>query len=97
MATGAGDACVRLWDLSTETPSHTLAGHRGWVLAVEWEGRGRTLASGGHDGQVRLWDPKSGKALGEAMRGHTKWVTSLAWEPVHLYVEALPDCSVRDS
>lgn len=36
--------------------------------------------------QVRLWDPKTGKAIGDALRGHSKWITSLAWEPVHLFV-----------
>ena len=99
---------ARLWDLFTETPSHILSGHKGWVLCVEWEGRERKLATGGHDGhvcrfgipfsictpddtcpcctQVRLWDPKTGKPIGDAMKGHTKWVTSLAWEPIHMSV-----------
>lgn len=36
--------------------------------------------------QVRLWDPKTGKPIGDALKGHTKWVTSLSWEPIHLYV-----------
>lgn len=44
----------------------------------------RKLATGGHDGQVRLWDPKTGKPLGDILRGHTKWVMSLAWEPIHI-------------
>ncbi|CAL1715259.1 unnamed protein product [Somion occarium] len=65
-------------------PSHTLSGHKGWVLCVEWEALERKLATGGHDGHVRLWDPKTGKALGDALKGHSKWVTSLAWEPIHL-------------
>lgn len=86
LATGSGDTHVRLWDLFTETPSHTLAGHTGWVLCVEWDPLERKLASGGHDGHVRLWDPKTGKPLGDAMKGHSKWVTSLAWEPLHLCV-----------
>ncbi|KAG8961333.1 hypothetical protein FRC03_005507 [Tulasnella sp. 419] len=84
LATGSGDTTARLWDLDTETPSHTLTGHKGWVLCVEWEGRERILASGGHDGHVRLWDPIKGKAIGDAMKGHSKWVTSLAWEPIHI-------------
>ena len=49
----SGDTNVRLWDLNTETPSHTLSGHKGWVLCVEWEPMERKLASGGHDGHVR--------------------------------------------
>ncbi|KAF9071677.1 WD40-repeat-containing domain protein [Rhodocollybia butyracea] len=84
LATGSGDATARLWDLNTETPSHTLVGHKGWVLCVEWEARERILATGGHDGHVRLWDPKAGKPLGDALKGHTKWITSLTWEPIHL-------------
>ncbi|KAJ8073529.1 ribosome assembly [Marasmius tenuissimus] len=84
LATGSGDATARLWNLDTETPSHTLVGHKGWVLCVEWEAMERILATGGHDGHVRLWDPKTGKAIGDALRGHSKWVTSLTWEPIHL-------------
>ena len=52
MATGSGDTNARLWDLSTETPSHVLSGHKGWVLCVEWEAMERKLATGGHDGYV---------------------------------------------
>ena len=53
---------------------------------MEWDPLERKLASGGYDGHVRLWDPKTGKPLGDAMKGHSKWVMSLAWEPVHLCV-----------
>ncbi|KII87161.1 hypothetical protein PLICRDRAFT_163127 [Plicaturopsis crispa FD-325 SS-3] len=84
LATGSGDTNARLWDLNTETPSHVLSGHKGWVLCVEWEAMERKLATGGHDGQVRLWDPKTGKPMGDALKGHSKWVTSLSWEPIHL-------------
>ena len=42
------------------------------------------MASGGYDGHVRLWDPKTGTAVGDAMKGHTKWIMILAWEPIHI-------------
>ncbi|KAF9643830.1 WD40 repeat-like protein [Thelephora ganbajun] len=82
LATGSGDCAARLWDLLTETPSHVLSGHRGWVLCVEWEAMERKLATGGHDGH--LWDPKTGKPFGEPLKRHSKWIVSLAWEPIHL-------------
>jgi ribosome assembly protein 4 len=116
---GSEDTNARLWDLFTETPSHVLSGHKGWVSCVEWEARELKLVTGGHDGHVRsiftrtsfnhleakpslcphmlLSDqiqrflgtsmgPKTGKATGDALKGHTKWVTSLAWEPIHMSV-----------
>ncbi|KAI7867881.1 WD40-repeat-containing domain protein [Spinellus fusiger] len=88
LATGSGDASVRVWDLNTETPQHTLKGHTSWVLSIAWSPDGKTLASGSMDNTVRLWDPKTGKALGDALKGHTKWITSLAWEPYHLNSKA---------
>lgn len=87
LATGSGDMNVRLWDLNTEMPSHVLKGHVGWVLCVEWEALERKLASGGHDGRVRLWDPVSGQPIGDALKGHSKWIMSLAWEPIHMYAD----------
>ena len=39
--------------------------------------------------QIRLWDPKTGTCIGEPLRGHQKWITSLAWEPVHSSVVLL--------
>jgi len=49
---------------------------------VAWSPDGRYIASGDMDGQVWLWDPSSGEALGQCL-GHKKWITSLAWEPAH--------------
>ncbi|GAA5940420.1 hypothetical protein JCM3775_005085 [Rhodotorula graminis] len=84
LATGSGDNTCRLWNLDSETPAATLAGHTGWLLCVEWDGLERQVATGSMDNSVRLWDPKTGKQVGEPMRGHSKWITSLAWEPIHV-------------
>ena len=34
LATGSGDACVRLWDMNTETPRIVCKGHKNWVRAA---------------------------------------------------------------
>jgi ribosome assembly protein 4 len=86
LVTGSGDNTARVWNLDSETPKHTLAGHNGWILCVEWDGLERYVATGSLDKNVRLWDPHTGKPIGEPLRGHGMWITSLAWEPIHLCV-----------
>jgi len=84
LATGSGDATVRLWDLSTELPHHQMRGHKNWILCLAFSPDGKWLASGSMDGEVRIWDPVTGKGRGGgALKAHKKWVTALAWEPLH--------------
>ena len=42
------------------------------------------------DNTIRLWDPKTGQLLGSPLKGHTKWVRSIAWEPYHLQAPRRP-------
>lgn len=84
MCSGAGDLTARIWDCNTNTPLHTLKGHTNWVLCVAYSPCGTMIATGSMDNTVRLWDADSGKPLGGALVGHAKWISSLAWEPLHL-------------
>jgi WD40 repeat protein len=58
-----------------------LFGHRGVVAAVAFAPDGKTLASGGADGTVRLWDPARPEATPVILRGHEGGVLSVAFAP----------------
>ena len=45
------------------TPSHTLLGHEGAVLAVRFNAAGTYCLSCGKDRSLRLWNPHSGVAV----------------------------------
>ncbi|KAH7312572.1 WD40-repeat-containing domain protein [Stachybotrys elegans] len=90
LATGSGDKTARIWDTDTGTPKYTLSGHTHWVLCVVWSPDATRLATGSMDKSVRIWDPETGKPMGSPFTGHAKWVTSIAWEPYHLWRDGTP-------
>ncbi|WP_369333790.1 WD40 repeat domain-containing protein [Modestobacter excelsi] len=47
-----------------------FAGHSGAATNAAYDSQERMLASSGADGSVRVWDPISGVAIGEPLRGH---------------------------
>jgi WD40 repeat protein len=58
----------------------TLKGHTGPVNTVAFSPDGKTIASGGDNGIVRLWNLASRQELA-ALKGHEKAVTCLAFSP----------------
>jgi WD40 repeat protein/serine/threonine protein kinase len=74
---------TQLWSAGPEEslrPLHSLKGHKGPAWQVAFSPDSRTLASGGADRTVRLWDVPSGKAIQE-FSDHPAAVKGVAFRP----------------
>ena len=81
---GLGGA-VTVWDVNEysatgDEPAYTLRGHADAILAAALSPDRATLATGGYDKHVRLWDPATGleKAV---LKGHNGPVFGAAFHP----------------
>ena len=93
LASGSDDNTIRLWNVDTGETERILTGHAGefegvdnghssveGVKSVAFSPDGKTLASGGGDNVIHLWDIRTGKRE-MTLVGHTHWVFSLAFSP----------------
>ena len=79
----SGNAEIRLWDVTNPEnpqPLSPLRGHTAFVNQIALSPDGKTLASGGWDSTLRLWDPLAGREL-MTLRAHSAIISCLAWSP----------------
>jgi WD40 repeat protein len=73
---------ITLWSIQTDAVSRAdfSTDHRDLICSLRWSPDGRTLASGGYDSKIILWDPAAGKAV-RTLSGHNGAIFDLAFSP----------------
>lgn len=89
---GRGDnkRTVKLWDISSGNELRTLEGPTIELLVFSRDGK--FLAGGGYEGDMELWDARSGTKP-QALKGHLERVRSLAFSPNSEYLVSGSDDS----
>jgi len=61
--TASADRIVRQHDAETRKLVRNYSGHADWVFSLAYLGANHLLASGGYDGEVRLWNTEDGSLV----------------------------------
>ncbi len=100
LCSSSDDTKIIVWKLeldSHEQPVskyHVLDKHTDKVVSLAFHPQDKYLASGSDDRTVRVWDIKTGTCL-KVIRGHTKWVRSVAFRKDGVLASSSQDETIR--
>jgi WD40 repeat protein len=57
-----------------------MGGHRDWIRSVAFSPDGKSIASGGDDGAIRLWSAETGDRIFR-FAAHEDWIRSVIYSP----------------
>lgn len=80
LATGGGDAAVRLWDPQTRKETAVFPNPNGTVLSVAFSPDGAAVAAASAGGTITLWETATGRALA-TLEGHDGEVQCVVFSP----------------
>ena len=81
LVVSTNDRVLRTWDAATGLPLKTMSGHRSPVSAGILSADGRTLFSGGSNGELRVWHLATGEMLGAIDLQSTAGIKDLMLTP----------------
>lgn len=79
LAVALADGTVQLVDCETWSVRHILNAHQGWARSISFSRSGKTLASGGGDARLRLWDTETGELQSDFKQ--SSWVKCIDFAP----------------
>ncbi|KIJ57915.1 hypothetical protein HYDPIDRAFT_63737, partial [Hydnomerulius pinastri MD-312] len=96
IATAGLGGVVWIWDVATRAKIVEITDHPAAVECVRFSPNGSQLASGCGDGNVRIYDARSGALVLGPLEGHTELVHALAYCPDGTRIASCSDdCTIR--
>jgi WD40 repeat protein len=90
------DGRILIWNVfEGESNFVQLKGHSGNITALASLGDGRTIASTAHDGNIILWDSKTGEEIYKGL-AHSSMISALRYSPSrNCLISAGWDCNIK--